>query len=169
MTAWPRTVTTILLMGKLRLWQGDRPPEGHSTHRHARQKRPEADDRPLGGIYFGLGSQHMYSFIYWFSTDTRWTHQVLLFRVCKSESQAHASTQASTFSLWDSQRLGWSFYGTAQLPGPSAFQQVSSCGSQEIGPGKPPYVRGHQPWSPSRNLQSLDGKDGEGKNLRPQA
>lgn len=60
-------------------------------------------------------------------------------------------------------------YGTAQLPAPSPFQPVSSCGSQEIGPGKPPCVRGHQLWSPSRNLQSLDRKDGEGKNLRAHA
>lgn len=109
-------------MGKLRLMQGDRPPGGHSIHRHARQKSPEVHDRPLGGIYFSLGSQHMYPFIYWFSKDTWWTHQILLFRVCKSESQAHASTRASAFSLWDSQRLGYGLLGTAQLPAPSPFQ-----------------------------------------------
>lgn len=99
----------------------DRPPGGHSIHRHVRQKSPEVHDRPLGGIYFGLGSQHMYPFIYWFSKDTWWTHQILLIRVCKSESQAHTSTQASTFSLWDSQRLGYGLLWDSPATSPFSF------------------------------------------------
>lgn len=86
----------------------------------------------------------------------------------KSESQAHASTQASTFLLHGIPRgLVKKLLWTTQLPGPSAFQQVSSCGSQEMSP------ENHLMWTPavvsSRNPSLWAEKDGEGKNLRPEA